>query len=93
MYTISNMIIQSAINTFGTNTIAAWTAFGKIDGFFWMILSAYGISVTGGIERDEEPQHLHPLGHHQEIVGKDFKDRFTEEIEEMASAQDRQVWL
>ncbi len=46
MYTISNMIIQSAINTFGTNTIAAWTAFGKIDGFFWMILSAYGISVT-----------------------------------------------
>ena len=46
MYTSSNIIIQAAINTFGTNTIAAWTAFGKIDGFFWMILSAYGISVT-----------------------------------------------
>lgn len=46
MYTISNIIIQSRINSFGTNTIAAWTAFGKIDGFFWMILGAYGISIT-----------------------------------------------
>ncbi len=46
MYTISNIIIQSCINSFGTDTIAAWTAFGKVDGFFWMILGAYGISIT-----------------------------------------------
>lgn len=46
MYSISNMLIQSAINTFGTDTIAAWTAFGKLDGFFWMVLGAYGISIT-----------------------------------------------
>lgn len=46
MYTISNIIIQSRINSFGTDTIAAWTAFGKIDGFYWMILGAYGISIT-----------------------------------------------
>ena len=46
MYTISNIMIQSRINSFGTDTIAAWTAFGKIDGFYWMILGAYGISIT-----------------------------------------------
>lgn len=46
MYTISNIIIQSCINSFGTNTVAAWTAFGKIDGLFWMIMGAFGISIT-----------------------------------------------
>lgn len=46
MYSISNILIQSSINSFGTNAAAAWTAFGKVDGFFWMILGAYGISIT-----------------------------------------------
>ena len=26
--------------------LAAWTAYGKIDGFFWMILSAFDVSIT-----------------------------------------------
>lgn len=46
MYNISNVLIQSTINTFGTNTVAAWTAYGKIDGLFWMIMGAFGTSVT-----------------------------------------------
>lgn len=46
MYSISNIIIQSSINTFGTNAAAAWTAYGKIDGFFWMIMSAFGVAIT-----------------------------------------------
>ncbi|HHV13808.1 MAG TPA: MATE family efflux transporter [Clostridiales bacterium] len=46
MYTSSNVIIQSSINSFGTNTIAAWTAYGKIDGLFWMTMSSFGISIT-----------------------------------------------
>ena len=46
MYSISNIILQSCINAFGTNVVAAWAAFGKIDGFFWMIMSACGISIT-----------------------------------------------
>lgn len=46
MYTFSNILIQTRINLFGTNTIAAWTAFGKIDSFFWMIMSAYGVAIT-----------------------------------------------
>lgn len=46
MYSVSNLIIQSSVNSFGTDTIAAWTAYGKIDGIFWMIMGAYGVSIT-----------------------------------------------
>ena len=46
MYAISNLLIQSSINSFGTDTVAAWTAYGKLDGMFWMIMGAYGVSVT-----------------------------------------------
>lgn len=46
MYSVSNLLIQSSINAFGTDTVAAWTAYGKIDGMFWMIMSAYGVSIT-----------------------------------------------
>ena len=46
MYTISNLIIQSNINSFGTDTAAAWSAYGKIDATFWMIVNAFGIAMT-----------------------------------------------
>ena len=38
MYSLSNIIIQSSINSLGTDTIAAWTAYGKIDTIYWMIV-------------------------------------------------------
>ena len=40
------MIIQASLNSFGTDTVAAWTAYGKMDSLFWMVLSAFGISIT-----------------------------------------------
>ncbi len=46
MYSISNIIIQSSVNGFGTDTVAAWSAYSKIDGVFWMTMSAFGIAVT-----------------------------------------------
>jgi len=46
LYTVSNLIIQNAINGFGTNAAAAWAAFGKLDSLFWMTLSAFGIAIT-----------------------------------------------
>lgn len=46
MYSLSNVMIQSNINSFGTDVIAAWTAYGKIDGVFWMIMGAFGVSIT-----------------------------------------------
>ncbi|MCI8268516.1 MAG: MATE family efflux transporter [Lachnospiraceae bacterium] len=46
MYGISNVIIQAAINSLGTNSVAAWAAYSKIDSIFWMVVSAFGIAVT-----------------------------------------------
>lgn len=46
MYTIANILIQASINTLGTDTIAAFTAYGKIDTLFWMTIQSLGISVT-----------------------------------------------
>lgn len=46
MYSSSNVIIQSSINSLGTNTVAAWTAYSKIDSVFWMIVSSFGIAIT-----------------------------------------------
>ncbi len=46
LYAFSNIIIQAKINGFGTNTIAAWSAYIKIDGIFWMIMSAFGVATT-----------------------------------------------
>ena len=39
-------MIQANINSFGTDTIAAWAVFGKIDGLFWMTMDAMGIAIT-----------------------------------------------
>jgi MATE efflux family protein len=46
MYTIANILIQASINTLGTDTMAAFTAYGKIDTLFWMTMQSLGISVT-----------------------------------------------
>lgn len=46
MYSVSNVIIQVDVNNFGTSTVAAWTAYSKVDALFWMAVSAFGISVT-----------------------------------------------
>lgn len=46
MYSLSNLIIQAGINSFGTTVIASWAAIGKVDGFIWMVMGAFGISIT-----------------------------------------------
>ena len=46
MYSLSNMIVQSSLNLLGVDTMAAWTAFGKIDSLFWMINGSFGIAAT-----------------------------------------------
>ena len=45
-FDLSNLLIQSGINSFGAVTMAAWTAFGKADGLTWMITGAFGVAVT-----------------------------------------------
>ena len=46
MYSLSNVIIQASVNGFGTDILAAWTAYGKLDGLFWMTVNAFGVSIT-----------------------------------------------
>lgn len=46
LYSVSNLLIQASINSFGTDAIASWAAIGKIDGFIWMVMNAFGISIT-----------------------------------------------
>lgn len=45
MYSISNIFVQTAINTLGTDSIAAWAAFRKIDAVYWPVSNAIGITV------------------------------------------------
>lgn len=46
MYSLSNVIIQTAVNGFGTDVLAGWTAYGKLDGLYWMTVSAFGVAIT-----------------------------------------------
>lgn len=46
MYSLSNIIIQTAVNGYGTNAAAAWASQSKLDAIFWMMSGAYGASIT-----------------------------------------------
>ena len=46
LFSVTNIAIQSAVNTFGTDTTAAWSAYGKLDAIFWMVSTAFGIAIT-----------------------------------------------
>lgn len=45
-YSLSNIILQSTVNSFGTIVTAAWATLGKLDAIVWMISGAFGIAVT-----------------------------------------------
>lgn len=46
MYSIANIVLQTHINIFGTQTIASWSVYIKIDALFWMVMAAIGASIT-----------------------------------------------
>ncbi len=45
MYALSNIILQAAINRFGTVIVAAWTALGKFDALYWVTSNAMGTAL------------------------------------------------
>ena len=45
LYNITNVYVQKAINMLGTDTVAAWSVFWKLDGIFWPVSNAIGIAV------------------------------------------------
>jgi putative MATE family efflux protein len=46
LYPISNMMIQTNINSFGINAIAAWAVCGKLDFLIWLIVDSFGSAVS-----------------------------------------------
>lgn len=62
MYGLSNVVLQVGINYLGTNSVAAWAAYSKIDSLFWMMLSSFGIAVTtftGQNYGADKPKRVH----------------------------------
>ncbi len=45
-FDLANLLIQSGINSFGSATIAAFTAYGKADMLTWMLSGALGVAIT-----------------------------------------------
>ena len=45
-FDLANILIQSGVNSFGSTTIAAFTAYGKADMMTWMISGAFGVAIT-----------------------------------------------
>ena len=45
-FDLANLLIQSGINSFGSVTIAAFTAYAKADMLTWMLSGAFGVAIT-----------------------------------------------
>jgi len=45
-FDLANLLIQSGINSFGSATIAAFTAYAKADMLTWMLSGAFGVAIT-----------------------------------------------
>ena len=52
MYSVSNVIIQVAVNSLGTVVVASWAMSGKTDGFYWAVSSAMGAAITSFIAQN-----------------------------------------
>lgn len=46
LYAFSNAMVMAAINAFGTDTVAAWSVYGKLDAIYWMVSGAFGVAIT-----------------------------------------------
>ena len=52
MYSVSNMIIQVAVNSLGTIVVASWAMSSKTDGLYWAFSNAMGAAITGFIAQN-----------------------------------------
>ncbi len=58
MYGVSNLIIQAGVNGLGTDHVAAWATYYKIDGLFWMAMYAYGIAASTFVGQNYGAGHI-----------------------------------
>lgn len=45
-YNFTNLLLQAGINSFGTATVAAWTAYSKVDLLYWLTLNSMSSTIT-----------------------------------------------
>lgn len=45
-YSVSNIVIQVAVNAFGADVTTAWGLSGRLDGIIWMVTEALGVAMT-----------------------------------------------
>lgn len=45
-FDLANLLIQSGVNSFGSNMVAAFIAYSKADALTWMVSGAFGVSIT-----------------------------------------------
>ena len=60
-FDLSNLLVQSGINSFGEVTTAAWAAFAKADGLTWMVSGAFGVAVTTFVGQNFGAQKYHRI--------------------------------
>lgn len=65
MYGLSNSIVQVGVNGLGTDYVAAWATYYKIDGVFWSTITAFGIAGATFVGQN---------------IGADKRDRVTKSI-------------
>lgn len=58
MFNISNLLVQTKINSFGTVAMAGVTAYTKIDGFIYMPLSAISLAVSTYVGQNIGAEHF-----------------------------------
>lgn len=46
MYNLSNILMQTAVNSLGTVVVASWSLSGKLDGFYWGLAQAANAAVV-----------------------------------------------
>ena len=61
LYAVSNLIIQAGVNSFGDVVVAAWTAYSKTDAICWMIVSAFGVSITTFVGQNFGAEQYHRI--------------------------------
>ncbi|MCF0228348.1 MAG: MATE family efflux transporter [Parasporobacterium sp.] len=52
MYSIANLIVQTGINSLGTVTVAAWSLYGKLDGFYWSATNSFGAAIMNFVAQN-----------------------------------------
>ncbi|MDY2777854.1 MAG: MATE family efflux transporter [Collinsella sp.] len=46
LYSISNIIVQSTVNSFGADAVTGWGLAARLDGIVWMVTEALGVAMT-----------------------------------------------